>query len=49
MTGIIEADADNDTILLLLSRTKGIRIPHGQSVRLYLQFQLLFFNQPKVL
>jgi hypothetical protein len=42
MTSIIKVDADNDTILLLLSRTKRIRIPHGQSVCLHLQVQSSF-------
>ena len=40
---IIKVDADNDKILLLLSRSKRIRISYGQSVRLYyFQVQSLF-------
>ena len=41
-TSIMKVDLDNDTILLLLSRTKRIRISHGQSVCLYFQVQSSF-------
>ena len=46
MTSIIKADADNDTILLLLSRTKRIRIPHGLSVRLFTNPLTIIISQP---